>query len=92
MIVKVYVVIDKQDGKYVNMSAKVEDGYLVFDTDHFSTYVVTAEELDKAGTPGDSDGTNGSSDPNDNHNTGVALAIAPVLLAGAAVVVLKKRK
>lgn len=83
-----------QDGKYVNMSAKVVDGYLVFDTDHFSTYIVTAEELDKAGTPGGSDGANGgSSNANDNHNTGVALAIAPVLLAGAAALVaLKKRK
>lgn len=39
-----------QDGKYVNMSAKVENGYLVFDTDHFSVYVVTAENLENGGT------------------------------------------
>lgn len=34
-----------QDGKYVKMKTKIENGYLVFDTDHFSTYVVTAEVL-----------------------------------------------
>lgn len=34
-----------QNGKYVNMFAKVENDYLVFDTDHFSTYVVTAKAL-----------------------------------------------
>lgn len=39
-----------QDGKYVNMSAEVEDGYLAFDTDHFSVYVVTAENLENDGT------------------------------------------
>lgn len=86
-----------QDGKYVNMSAKVVDGYLVFDTDHFSTYIVTAEELDKTLDPGDTNSadsstSNPNSSPNGNPDTGIALAIAPVLLAGAAVVALKKRK
>ena len=79
-----------QDGKFVSMNAKVEDGWLVFDTDHFSTYVVTAEELETV-APGGSESTSGSGSTG-NPNTGVALAIAPVLLAGAAVVVLKKRK
>lgn len=88
-----------QDGKYVNMSAKVENGYLVFDTDHFSTYVVTAEELDKAVvTPGDtdpatSDGGDNSDSGSGNPSTGIALAIAPVVLAAsAAIVISKKRK
>ncbi len=96
-----------QDGKYVSMNAKVENGYLVFDTDHFSTYVVTADELGETVNPGDTDAVNestskpngdtnavsdGTSEPNGNPNTGIAIAVAPVILAGAAVVVLKKRK
>lgn len=80
-----------QDGKFVSMNAKVVDGWLVFDTDHFSTYVVTAEELETV-APGGSESVSNPETSNGNPNTGVALAIAPVLLAGAAVVVLKKKK
>lgn len=78
-----------QDGKYINMSAKVEDGYLVFDTDHFSVYVVTAENLENGGTS-----TPTTSDK-DNPSTGVtaiATTIGVVALAGAVVIITKKRK
>lgn len=73
-----------QDGKYVNMSAKVENGYLVFDTDHFSTYIVTAENLDDES----------NSDKN-NPNTGAAAVAATMgvaALAGAAVLVARKKR
>lgn len=88
-----------QDGKYVNMSAKVEDGYLVFDTDHFSVYVVTAENLENGGTSTPTSSDTASNDPTDpnkgNPDTGVAAiatAIGVVALAGAAVIITKKRK
>ena len=83
-----------QDGKYVNMKAKVENGYLVFDTDHFSTYIVTAENLES----GDNSSAPSTSTPttpdNDNPNTGVAVAAAfgVAAIAGAAVPVLRKKR
>ncbi len=79
-----------QDGKYVNMSAKVEDGYLVFDTDHFSVYVITAEDLgDKSGS-----GNTGSSEkPGKNPATGIAGGMLGIMaIAGAFVIVSKKRR
>ncbi len=83
-----------QDGKYVNMKAKVEDGYLVFETDHFSTYVVTAEELEETAenteTPTTTETTPAGTT---NPPTGVAVGLVPVILAGAVVIVsAKKRK
>lgn len=99
-----------QDGKYVNMKATVVDGYLVFDTDHFSTYIVTAEELDKeTGSnnnvpPGDTDPASkpvdkdpsgsgdGSASGSDQQPTGIALAIAPVVLAAGAVIAVSANK
>lgn len=99
-----------QDGKYVNMKATVVDGYLVFDTDHFSTYIVTAEELDKeTGSnnnvpPGDTDPASkpvdkdpsgsgdGSTSGLDQQPTGIALAIAPVVLAAGAVIAVSANK
>lgn len=96
-----------QDGKYVNMSAKVEDGYLVFDTDHFSVYVVTAENLENGGTstPTTSDTSSSaptssdtaSSAPTDpdkgNPDTGVtAIAVTAGAAALAGAVALVARK
>ena len=40
---KVYRVEGK--GKYTDMNATYQNGYMVFDTDHFSTYIVTETEL-----------------------------------------------
>lgn len=86
-----------QDGKYVNMKAKVDNGYLVFDTDHFSTYVVTAENLaDESGSDNSGSSDNSTTTPdNSNPNTGVtavATAFGVMALAGAAVIAVKKRK
>ncbi len=79
-----------QDGKYVNMSAKVEGGYLVFDTDHFSVYVITAEDLgDKSGSGNNS----GSENPGKNPVTGIAGGMFGIMaIAGAFVIVSRKRR
>lgn len=37
------------DEKYTNMNARLENGYLVFETDHFSVYVVTADVISEGG-------------------------------------------
>ena len=42
---------EETDGTYTDMNAVYQDGYMVFTTDHFSVYVLTAENLQ--GTPGD---------------------------------------
>lgn len=87
-------------GKFTDMKAKIEDGFVTFTTDHFSKYVVTSENLsDESGS--DNSDNSGSSDnstttpDNSNPNTGVtavATAFAAVSLAGAAVIAVKKRK
>lgn len=56
----------ESDGKYTDMKATFADGSMTFTTDHFSTYVITAEELDKeqsggSGSSGGSTGGSGSS-------------------------------
>lgn len=75
----IYVYRAEEDGTYTNMKAEVEDGYVVFDTDHFSIYVVTVEDLENESvTPGGSDSTdnsngdngNGSGDASGDGNTG----------------------
>lgn len=83
-----------QDGKYVNMSAKVENGYLVFDTDHFSTYIVTAENLENDGNSGTPSASEPETDK-DTPNTGVTSVAAMVgvaALAGAAVLIARKKR
>ncbi|MCM1544496.1 MAG: amidase domain-containing protein, partial [Ruminococcus sp.] len=41
------VVYRYENGRYVSLSATVEDGaYIVFVTDHFSTYVITTDDVD----------------------------------------------
>lgn len=89
-----------RDGKYVNMSAKVKDGYLVFDTDHFSTYIVTAENLENSGststpTTSDTASSTPTTSDKDNPNTGVAAAATAfgiAALAGAVVPVARKKR
>lgn len=41
------------DEKYTNMNARLEDGCLVFETDHFSVYVVTADVIEEDDNNGD---------------------------------------
>ena len=70
------------------MNAKVENDFVVFTTNHFSKYIVTAEVLTKTETSITTDTT-----PAPNPNTGVAIVMIPAILASAVVVAsAKKRK
>lgn len=91
-----YVYRVEKDGTYTNMKAKYANGYVTFETDHFSVYILTTELLDAASpvddTPVDSNETD--SDKNTNPATGATagLAFAGIALAGMAVIVSKKNK
>lgn len=89
------------------LQSTIKNGKVVFTTDHFSIYEITAEEDDPASEPteskpsevdpGDTDPADGSGSGSntgtDQKPTGISLAVAPaVLAAGAAVVLMKKRK
>lgn len=79
------------DGKYTKVEAAVENGMVKFDTTHFSTYVISTEDLADA----DSGSSDTSSEPSSDGNpsTGIAIALVPTILAGAAVtVIIRKRK
>lgn len=69
------------DGKtFTDMKATVKDGVISFDTNHFSTYIITVNELSAA-------------DPeNPNQPTGLILTIVPAIAAAGALVIFKKRK
>ncbi|MBD5128311.1 MAG: hypothetical protein HDT43_00055 [Ruminococcaceae bacterium] len=70
--------------------AKVADGMVKFTTNHFSTYVISTENLVEKNTPA----TNDNNTPATNPTTGVAaMAVLPVVaVAGAVIIVAKKRK
>lgn len=80
----------------------IKDSSIMFRTNSFSPYVITTDKLEYAVadenttvTPGDIDTANsgGSESGSDQKSTGIALAIAPVVLAaGMAVVALSKKK
>ena len=94
-VVKIYVYRIETDGRYTHLEAEIKDGYIVFTTNHFSKYLVTTEEI-KAETPAPETPKPTDTTPADtttNPNTGVAVALIPVILAGAVVIVsAKKRK
>ena len=92
-----------------------ETGIIIFETDHFSEYIVTSEKVEGAI---ETDTTDTSSDPEtsdstDNNNTssdsntsdsgadkenadtgfgGITMAIGIIALAGAAIVVARKKR
>ncbi len=80
----------------------IKDSSIMFRTNSFSPYVITIDKLEYAVadenttvTPGDTDTANsgGSESGSDQKSTGIALAIAPVVLAvGMAIVALSKKK
>ena len=88
------------DGTYTNMNAVFENGYMVFVTEHFSEYVLSYEELEPDAPAAEntaisdsttaSDGTTTVDD--ENKPTGLVIGIVPAIIAGAAVVLSKKRK
>lgn len=69
-----------ENGKYTALESAVEGDYIVFKTNHFSEYVLTTEKVEEK--------------PSDNPNTGVSAAAAfgVVALAGAFVIVSKKKR
>ena len=93
---KIYVYRAETDGTYTDMKAEIKDGLVVFTTNHFSKYIVTTEVLTKTETPAPDTPKPTDTTPADtttNPNTGVAVALIPVILAGAVVIVsAKKRK
>lgn len=64
------------------MHAAYENGYIVFTTNHFSTYILTTEKL--------VDGS--ASDEDRNMSTGAVIAFIPALAAAAGMLISKKRK
>ncbi|MCH5203221.1 MAG: leucine-rich repeat domain-containing protein [Oscillospiraceae bacterium] len=102
----IYVYRAEADGSYTNMNAKLtDDGYIEFKTNHFSEYIVTSEPIYDDNDDDDDDiSTRNSTDTStDNNNfgtvanpdtgaVGFSLTIGLIALAGAAVVVSRKRK
>ncbi|MBD5384646.1 MAG: NPXTG-anchored protein [Ruminococcaceae bacterium] len=94
-LLKVYHFLN---GKYTRVEATVSNGTVTFETTHFSTYVISPDDLD-ANDPTESAGTvtpeNSTSVPEtSNPHTGVAaIAVFPAAaLAGAVVIITKKKK
>lgn len=89
----VFVYHVENDGKYTEISCKVENGMVIFTASSFSKYIITSEKLTADGTPAPADpGTTSEPGNSGNPSTGVALSLLPVALASAAVVISRKRK
>ncbi|MDE7280882.1 MAG: hypothetical protein K2N36_03975, partial [Ruminiclostridium sp.] len=74
------------DGTYTDMKAAYENSCMIFTTNHFSEYVLTDKVLS-------SDVPAVTTTPDDeNKPTGFVITIVPVLAAGAAVVLLSKKR
>lgn len=68
------------DGKtFTDMKATVKDGVISFDTNHFSTYIISVNEL-------------ASDEPDPNVPTGIIIAVVPAIAAAGALVIFRKRK
>lgn len=116
-LAKIYV-YHVLNGKYYDMNAYIdENGNIVFETDHFSEYVVTSEKIegaietdttdsDTSSDDSDSETTSDSEATSSDSNTsnsgadkenvdtgfgGVIMTVGIVALAGAAIVVAKKK-
>lgn len=86
----IYVYHVENDGKYTEISCKVENGMVVFTASSFSKYIITSEKL-SAADPGSSTPSGEDSNP----STGVAVPVASMaaLMTGAAVTIyIAKRK
>ena len=82
------------DGTYTNMNAVFENGYMVFVTEHFSEYVLSYGELEPDAPAAENTTISDSTTTPDDENkpTGLVIGIVPAIIAGAAVVLSKKRK
>lgn len=92
-LIKVYHL---KDGKYTNMNAKPDQrGWLEFETDHFSVYVVTTEELDNVDGSDSTSTTDKGTPAKGSPDTGIpeaAAAVGVLALAGAVVLISRKRR
>ena len=97
---KIYVYREESDGTYTDMKATIEDSMIVFTTDHFSRYILTADEITApaempAPETTTSDPSGGTTKPT-NPYTGVPTAFIPIavtaIVSGAIVVATRKRK
>ena len=125
----IYVYRVEADGKYTDMNAKVENGLVIFETDHFSEYVLTTEkqgvepeeskpsdssdsetssdtetssdsETSSDNSSADSTDSETSTDSNSSGSTttpdtgvaGLSLTLGVIALAGAAVVISRKKR
>lgn len=102
---KKFYVYHVLNGKNIPIEYIVEDSMIVFSADHFSTFIISEKQLSETEeqpndpdsvTPGGSDKTSdknsGAANGNDQANTGIALATAPVIMAACAAVVIFKKK
>lgn len=88
------------DGNAEVVSSKVENDFVIFDADHFSTYELTYTKSSSSASPvvnktseSETSAPATSETSQTNPNTGITLEIAPVVLAAsAAVFVFKKKK
>ena len=75
-----YVYYQADDGTLTDMHAAYENGYIVFTTNHFSTYILSTEKLVD----------DSANDEDRNMSTGVIIAFIPALAAAAGVLISKK--
>lgn len=93
----IYVYRAEEDGSYTKMEAVIEDGYIVFTTDHFSEYLVTSEKISNNGSGSAADNDEAAPDgeaPGIDFGV-IAIIVAAVVAAGLIVVVIlvcRKRK
>ena len=81
-----YVYHVDEDGIKLIATPRVSKGMITFTADKFSPFIISKVELN-ADAPAADDDT-----PATNPDTGIALAVAPVVLAAGAVVVASKKK
>ena len=72
-----FIYYEDDDGNLTNMNAVFENGYVIFTTNHFSTYILSTEELVEDDTI---------------PHTGVTLLCIPAVLAATGILISRKRK
>lgn len=90
---KLLKVFHYNDGKYTRVEATVKNGTVTFDTTHFSTYVISPDDLAK-NNPEESSSVTSTAPENPNPSTGVAaVSVLPLAaLTGAILFIVKKKK
>ena len=69
-------VFHSNESRYENMNAKLDGYYLVFETDHFSTYIITPKDLENISENTENTSNSSSSDnsagTSDSSNSGIS--------------------